>query len=166
MFPRIWYFRFVSYVCCLHPTIVVKPCLPLLQLSAMALFLYAAFGPCAVKGLVWDALGLNLVRPDTHLQLICQSCSYNKLQGTLPELCPRGFHWWVGPAVRPDVCPQSVYWVCNNPKLLGPLFVLLFVRFLLMGKAGSQIRCLPLAHCLGCHRISFCYYLPLHPRWE
>lgn len=112
-------------------------------------FLYllcAVFGPCAVKGPVWGCLGVEFGQtrclPSAYLPKLW---SYGIT--VHPGLCPRGFHWWVGSAVRLDVCPWSIYWGCNNPKLLGPLFVLPFVRFLMVGKPGSQISCLPLYHC-------------------
>lgn len=106
LLTRIWHFRGVSYVCYLHSAMVAEPFLPSAQSSAMFLFAYRG------EGLVLDLLGhqsetalsLSSVR-----QVVYQRCSGTKLQGIIPVLSPRSYHWWVRPKTIPDVCPSTLW---------------------------------------------------------
>lgn len=55
----------------------------------------------------------------------------------------KAFHLWLRPVVRPEVCLQSVHCVCSNPKLQGFLLCPAPLTFLVVGRAGNQISCLP-----------------------
>lgn len=76
--------------------------------------------------------------------------------------CPlRGFHWCVGPIVRQDVFSQSVCWGNNDPE--PPVSLCCPCELLLMGRASSQIKCLPPTHCWSCNQTGVHGYLPLYP---
>lgn len=63
--------------------------------------LWAMFGPCIVNGSVCGHLGLEL-GPTTYFQELC----FPDLLGALTVFSHGRILRWVGPVVRPDVCPQ------------------------------------------------------------
>lgn len=86
-------------MCCMYTTVVVEPSV---QAFAMALFVWykAGFSPCVINGSVLGHLGLewcqtwNIPELWLHQTAKCSSC-------VVPWLS-----LWVGPAVKPDVCPR------------------------------------------------------------
>ena len=71
------------------------------QLSAVDLFAFYGQGliPVLLVGQSGATLGLSSLRLG-----IGQSYSHTELQGTLPMLSQRSFHWWVGLPFCSDVC--------------------------------------------------------------
>lgn len=87
LFTRTWYFRFVSCVCCMHPTLAAEPYLTLLQSSAMALFpVLGSLVPIFLLGQCGSILSLSWIGPS-----IWKSCSSTKLQCALCQLSPVKF---------------------------------------------------------------------------
>ena len=111
-FTGTWAFSGISYVCCMCPTIVAVPHLPLVQLSAVALFAYYGYNSIfLVSGSAQGFLGLDLKQTMFTRDAIAPNFR------TLSLYCfLRCFHWCAEPTAMVTV---GRVWMVIFPSLQG-----------------------------------------------
>lgn len=125
--------------------------------------LWARFGPCAIKGLVWGCLGFVVGSS--------QVLALHKFSGTLVTpncrtvsllCCPlRSFCWQAGPVVRLDVCPQPVWWGSVTLSLRALFLCCFLERFCWSVEPAVRVDVNNRAYSLGCSWTGVYSYLPL-----
>lgn len=114
--------RGASYVCCRNSSIVVEPCLPSVSCLQCLCLVMSKVWSLSVKGPIWGSLGLQLGQtrwlPSAHLP---------ELWSHWTAGCSSCIVFWEAFICEQDLQsdqmfdPQSVCWVCSDPKPQGSL---------------------------------------------